>query len=83
MQDQREVSAAKGERTGFSMDRNSRYPRNGADVSPLDFWAFGKVKTAVAGRRPRTIRGVKNVVREVFAKITPEEAMKVMQNGCR
>ena len=70
----------KAKAMGFGWIQKDDIPVKGCDVSPLDFWGFGKVKQALNKRRPTTMRGLWKAVNEEFNKIKAPECMRVMNS---
>ena len=68
---------------GFRWVRKDDIPVKGCDISPLDFWCFGKMKNALKNRRPRTLNGLWDLVRTEFKSISAEECMRVMRAWLR
>jgi predicted transcriptional regulator len=66
-------------RLGITVISNKDIPVKSPDVSPLDFFGFGYLKQQLFRRRATTLDGVWKVLKEEWAKITPEKCQNVFQ----
>ena len=55
--------------TGIRAIPFTHIPAKSPDVSPMDFYAFGLLKSALSKRRPTTLHGLWKTVQEEWAKI--------------
>jgi len=61
--------AQKHQETGISFIPFSDIPAKSPDLAPMDFCAFGLLKSALRNRRPNTLDGLWKVVNECWADI--------------
>jgi hypothetical protein len=57
------------------------HPPYSPDLSPCDFWFFGRAKTALQNRRFTDADAVIEALTDLFDSVTFEELQKVFQNG--
>ncbi|KFM66484.1 hypothetical protein X975_13415, partial [Stegodyphus mimosarum] len=57
------------QKTGIKAIPFTDIPSKSPDVSPMDFWAFGLLKTALSKRCPKTLTGLWKAVREEWDRI--------------
>lgn len=56
------------------------WPPRSCDLTPLDFFLWGYVKSRVYVNKPETLQHLKNNIRQVIAEIPPEMYEKVIAN---
>lgn len=56
------------------------WPPRSCDLTPLDFFLWGYVKSRVYANKPETLEHLKNNIRQVIAEIPPEMYDKVIEN---
>lgn len=62
---------------GLNFIANSDIPVKSPDISPLDFYGFGFLKQRLFNRRPKTVAGLWNVLKDVWSQITIEKVTEV------
>lgn len=60
---------------------NFEWPANSPDLSPLDYWLWGHIKTLVyANGRPQSMADLKNRIQEAFSSVTKEECFNAVND---
>lgn len=68
---------------GISFLKKEDIPVKGADIAPIDFFAFGYLKQQLKVTRARTEAGVWKRTREIWSQITPKTCALVFESWKR
>ena len=68
------------EKYGISYQEKEDIVVKRADVSPMDFFGFGWLKTKVQSRRVKTLQGFCKAIREEWSKLSPDVCKRVYES---
>ncbi|GFT18201.1 hypothetical protein TNCV_183561 [Trichonephila clavipes] len=58
------------------------WPPRSCDLTPLDYFLWGYVKSLVYADKPQTLDHLEDNIRRVIPDIRPQMLEKVIENGC-
>lgn len=64
----------------ISKNGDVNWPARSCDLTPLDFFLWGYVKSKAYRNNPQTIQDLKDEIRRIIREITPEMCSDVIKN---
>lgn len=64
----------------LSKGGDQNWPPRSCDLTPLDFFLFGYLKSRVYANNPQTLQQLKDNIRRAIAEISPDMCRKVIEN---